>query len=302
MPKQNLPVEVVRLGGNAISFKMCRRTTTAGDLKNKLFEELSMSPECLTLLFNSQPLDNSVLLSSLPRDGPGITVTCLTSCERVYKCLEDPSTSLHKKRTALQALADVARSDYERAINAHVQCLQEAADDRLTLEIAVEGFVRIAQEGDEAVNSMVLDTAFAGMEDEKNEAVRACSVEVLGRVGSLGDAVIEAKLLQRANDKSYEVRTAVVTALGRLMPACGGPAAAAVVNFASDESPCVREAAAAVLGKLMESYGENVSNMAALTTLTADPYQFVRAVAANSLALALAGKQRELAQHFNESH
>jgi len=271
--------------------------------KNKLFEELSMSPECLTLLFNSQPLDNSVLLSSLPRDGPGITVTCLTSCERVYKVLEDPSASVHKKRSALQALADVARSDYGRAINAHVQCLQEAADDRLTLEIAVEGFVRIAQEGGEEVTSMVLDTACTGIEDEKNEAVRACSVEVLGRVGSPGDAVIETKLLQLAKDKSYEVRTAVVNALGRLMSASGGPAAtAAVANFASDESPCVREAAAAVLGKLMATYGEDVSNMAALTTLAADRYQFVRAVAANSLALAPAGKQRELAQHFNESH
>merc|ERR1712232_934043 len=249
-----------------------------------------------------QPLDNSVLLSSLPRDGPGITVTCLTSCERVYKVLEDPSASLHKKRTALQALADVARSDYVRAINAHVQCLQEAADDRLTLEIAVEGFVRIAKEGGEEMTSMVLDTACAGMEDAKNEAVRACSVEVLGRVGSPGDAVIVTKLLQLANDNSYEVRTAVVNALGRLMSASGGPATAAVANFASDESPCVREAAAAVLGELMATYGEDVSNMAALTTLAADRYQFVRAVAANSLALAPAGKQRELAQHFNESH
>merc|ERR1712232_414163 len=169
-------------------------------------------------------------------------------------------------------------------------------------EIAVEGFVRIAQEGGEAVASMVLDTAYAGLEDEKNEAVRACSVEVLGRVGSPGDAAIETKLLQLGNDKSYEVRTAVVNALGRLMPACGGPAAAAVVNFASDESPCVREAAAAVLGKLVECYGEDVRNRAALTTLAADPYSFVRAVAANSLTLAPAGKQRELAQHFNESH
>lgn len=84
----------------------------------------------------------------------------------------------------------------------------------------------------------------------------------------------------------------MVTALGKLMPERGGRTAAAVINFASDESPCVREASAAVLGKLMESYGEDVSNMAALTTLAMDPYRFVRSVAENSLALAPAGRQR----------
>jgi hypothetical protein len=283
MPKL-LPVEVVRLGGNALSFKMCRRTT-AGTLKNKLFEDLSMSPECLTLLYNSQPLDDAAVLSQLSKCGPGVSLTCVTSCERVYSCLQNPSTSLHKKRNALQALPDVARSDYQRAINAHVACLREESEDRLTLEIAVEGFVRMAQEGGEAVEALVLDTACAGMQDEKNEAVRACSVEVLGRVGSTGDAVIETKLLQLATDKSYEVRAAVVTALGRQLPSSGGPAAAAIIEFASDESPCVREAAAAALGKMMVSAG-NIATLTTLQVLAADPYRFVRVVAASYLASA----------------
>merc|ERR1712232_541694 len=176
----------VRLGGSTLHFNLCPRTT-AGMLKNKLFEDLCMSPECLTLFFKSQMLDDSTLLASLAniRRAAGVSLTCLVSGERVYAVLGDPATSLPKKRRALRALADVARSDYQRAIKAHVLCLRE--DDRLILEIAVEGFVRMAQDGGEEVKRMVLETAFAGMEDEKSEAVRASCVEVVGRVSSPGD-------------------------------------------------------------------------------------------------------------------
>lgn len=291
MPKL-LQVEVVRLGSDARSFKMCRRTT-AGMLKHKLSEDSKVAPECLTLVFNSQHLDDAALLSSLslPRDNPVLSLTCITSCERVYRCLEDPSISLHRRRNALQALVDVAQWDYQRAVNVHMQCLERESTDRLTVEVAVEGLVRIAQKGGEAVREMIITMAYAGMEDEKNEAVRAGCAEILGRVGSRNldrhSAIIENKLLQASGDASYEVRAAVVTAFARLISSNISLAFSAVIKFTSDESACVREAAAVALGNLMN---KDEHSVAALKKLALDPCRFVRTVAATSLKVAPADR------------
>lgn len=272
-----LSIDVFKLNGESLSLSIDRQTNVLL-LKHKIAELWQVPPECLKLVHCGELLENSRIVSSLPKErGAKLSVSCVISWEDVFTCLEKRGCSVVQRQNSLRALAESPSQDYTRATKLLKLHLHDA--DFQLREIAMQGLVRIAKS--DAINApAVLDIAREAL-GHPDEMVRSASAELIGEVASKGDRSMIKILCKHVGDSSYSVKSSLITSLSQIAPG-DKLAIKAILALSLDGDWLVRETAARVIGEIFR-HQKNDDASEALMRLAKDEERNVRIVAARSL-------------------
>eukprot|EP00408_Alexandrium_pacificum_P060108 CAMPEP_0171155940 /NCGR_PEP_ID=MMETSP0790-20130122/1173_1 /TAXON_ID=2925 /ORGANISM="Alexandrium catenella, Strain OF101" /LENGTH=414 /DNA_ID=CAMNT_0011620203 /DNA_START=60 /DNA_END=1302 /DNA_ORIENTATION=+ len=202
-------VAVRNLAGNLLGELEVDARTTGHKLKNLIAARWQLPPECQELLLGTSVLDDRGTLGqdSAFTCSEVLAVTLVMSLEKVYRRCEDASAKVRQR--AVQALANAATKNDERAINAVSARLEDSS--AIVKGAAVKAFPRVAERG----NECAVGAATARLSSADAD-VRRAAVEALAQVAEKGDHGSIEKLMECLQDPNHHVRLATNEALAQL--------------------------------------------------------------------------------------
>lgn len=247
----SIPVAVRNVNGELLELEAEPDCTVYG-LKCRIAEYWQVAPTCQKLTHKTEALKDSSPLVELwedPQRGDALTLTLGIMHEEVYKCieLEDPAM----RRMGIQTLGQIAHKDFERAMVALAQGLNDP--DWEVRRAAVDMLGEVAPRGDENA----IGACQAHLED-RSVSVRHASILALGQLSPKGDANTIKVIADLLEDRDDGVRRAVAEALSELAPR-GHPVTMELVTERLEHwSVLVRRAAIETLARVAEKGDEKV--------------------------------------------